>query len=1290
MRDATGWVLRAGDPRLAVYARTGDERDLPSGSDLQEYAVGTVWVALWHWYRYLHRPGVEGLLELRAALSTADHIGMRVGQSALANSPELAELPVLLRERAEAAAARNGMLRRLRSAVLPRLHKAPRPSGAEDSALASDVIRQMLHLMARFDFDGKVSVLRTISENQMRWLESGRLSERETAAVLTDRAQLAMKLGQSGSGDENFVDAEDMARRAVLSTRPEMHDPHLASRLRLAARSAAYQHDGAPDAPAFVRAADDLRRAVEVAWRAHPVSLEPARELVKVLMLLHEATGTIQALSEALAVARDLARATVPEHRYHLEHCRLEVALRRMAIGQLGVAAVDAIGSSAAGSGSLTVAKELWSVADNRDAPPATRWRAAMGLLDAVPGGHKDRPLALLMAAEAELRHWRAGADDVTPHTARARAVRAVDAAPPGHPLAGPALLTLAEATIHAAGDAAADVTPTAIAQVPGGGGRWTAETLGDAAVTTVRQAVPLLPRSAPDTAAALNRLADVLKDAAIVLSDETLVPESVALRREAMALTPVDDAFRPFRLSNLARALQTLADVTNDFALSDESVACAREAADALPEIHPAKHELLFNLGAMLSSDPIRDEDAIHRLTEAEHVYQRGLARLAADHPDLPGFLSAIGRVKRLRYEETGDRRILEDAVAVSRKAAARTSRDDMSWGECNERLARACTALYELNDVADPVLRAEAMAAWNVVATDPAMALHRRIDGQEQRAALAKAAGDHALALRALEAGLDEIPVLFRRSLTGPSRKGSAMHSSRLAAQAAEAALGCGRPDRAVELLENSRAVLYGQMIASRRYWAPLRAIDPEAAQRLTEIDSELVDADFNANVQAVKLEVVERNLFGRETKKSGGSVDPRPGWAAKTRRLAAERCALLERLTQHPDFEELMRPEPLHKLRARLAGSPVVLVIGHQERGDALLVPADPETPVVHVPLPGLTNTAVQKCIRQLKTAVASAGDPAAGFDRRESAQSDVHAVLAWLWDKVAGPVLEQFSPHAHRADDLPRLWWCPVGPVVRLPLHAAGHHRAARTAGGSDGGMPCTVIDRVVPSYTPTLGALAHALRDTPPPASARHHSGALVVAVPETPGLPALPLVAKEAETVMAAVPNSRLLLGAEASLPAVEAALREHRIAHFACHADSDAALTVLRGGGLHLASGEDLTAAHIHNARLEHGTLAFLSACDTAAGHPDLPDDPMHLASAFQLAGFRSVIGTLWPAPDNAAVAGAVYATLTTQGTRPPDTTDSAEALNTALRTARDTYPGVPTRWAAYLHTGV
>ncbi len=98
---------------------------------------------------------------------------------------------------------------------------------------------------------------------------------------------------------------------------------------------------------------------------------------------------------------------------------------------------------------------------------------------------------------------------------------------------------------------------------------------------------------------------------------------------------------------------------------------------------------------------------------------------------------------------------------------------------------------------------------------------------------------------------------------------------------------------------------------------------------------------------------------------------------------------------------------------------------------------------------------------------------------------------------------------------------------------------------------------------------------------------------------------------------------------------------------------------------------------------------LAFLSACQTATGSPQVVDEAIHLAAAMQLLGYRHVIATLWsiydsPAPD---IADTVYATLTTTGT--PDAAHAAYALHKAITTLRAKHLTEPLAWAPYLHTG-
>jgi CHAT domain-containing protein len=82
---------------------------------------------------------------------------------------------------------------------------------------------------------------------------------------------------------------------------------------------------------------------------------------------------------------------------------------------------------------------------------------------------------------------------------------------------------------------------------------------------------------------------------------------------------------------------------------------------------------------------------------------------------------------------------------------------------------------------------------------------------------------------------------------------------------------------------------------------------------------------------------------------------------------------------------------------------------------------------------------------------------------------------------------------------------------------------------------------------------------------------------------------------------------------------------------------------------------------------------LGYLSACSTGANKVDeLVDEGIHLVSAFQLSGFRHVVGTLWEVSDSHCVdvARVVYETIRDEGM-----TDMAvcRGLHRAVKGLRD-----------------
>ena len=87
-----------------------------------------------------------------------------------------------------------------------------------------------------------------------------------------------------------------------------------------------------------------------------------------------------------------------------------------------------------------------------------------------------------------------------------------------------------------------------------------------------------------------------------------------------------------------------------------------------------------------------------------------------------------------------------------------------------------------------------------------------------------------------------------------------------------------------------------------------------------------------------------------------------------------------------------------------------------------------------------------------------------------------------------------------------------------------------------------------------------------------------------------------------------------------------------------------------------------------------------------------DLIDEGIHLTSAFQLAGFPHVIGSLWPIGDRTAavVASTFYSVLQSEP-RILNVNASARALPGVIRLLRadENNAATPSVWAAFIHVG-
>jgi tetratricopeptide (TPR) repeat protein len=800
--------------------------------------------------------------------------------------------------------------------------------------------------------------------------------------------------------------------------------------------------------------------------------------------------------------------------------------------------------------------------------------------------------------------------------------------------------------------------------------------------VRSHRAAVAATPPGDIDRAGYLSGLGFALRVLLERSGDAGLLAEAVQVAGDAVAATPPGHPSLAARLTNLGTALQARYERTGEIAVLTQAVEAARGAAAATPPGHTERSGYLSNLanGLRLLFQRTGDEQA---LAEAERTARDAVAAAGQPDSDRATYLGNLGTVLYIRYGHTGNVGALTEAARVTADAVAAAGPGSARRASCLSVLADCLRTLSD--ETHDPALLAEAArAAEEAVAATPAdqpdrtshlmnlgyvlatraratgdhatMARARdcfaeaarntaapvphRIRGYREAARVTAAAGGTSReALGQLEAAVALLPLAATRTLARVDQEHAVANLASLSGEVAAAAVAAGRPDRAVELLEQTRGI----MVADT-----LDALSSDVS-RLRE-DSPALAAEF-ADLRG-RVDALNR------ADGLGGSTDS----VRQRQDTYAAWDGLVARIRGVSGFEDFLRSPDIRVLSSQAAAGPVIFPYTSQAGCGALILGGNLRAPVTAVPL----DVTEQDVFRHAATLA----------DALEAGAQDViRSVLAWMWDAVTGPVLTALG-HTAGPDGRPwpRVWWCPTGIFAHLPLHAAGHHDHGQRS----------VMDLVVSSYATTVRGMAYsrALRSA---ATARR---ALVVVASDVPGTSRLPGANRESQVLARFIPTVTTLW--HPTRDAVMAALPASQVVHFACHGYADIANPRASQLVLYDHGTSPLTVADIGSLRLA-SELAYLSACDSAVTSRDLADEAVHLAGAFHLAGYQNVIGTLWPVGDRSAgmIAEDFYRQLTSGGTRPPDTSRASFALHSATRRLRDRFPGHPAHWAGYIHTG-
>lgn len=715
-----------------------------------------------------------------------------------------------------------------------------------------------------------------------------------------------------------------------------------------------------------------------------------------------------------------------------------------------------------------------------------------------------------------------------------------------------------------------------------------------DEAVDAARRAVEATPsRDSLERSSRLMVLGTALVRRHEHTGDRTDLDWAIHVGREVVADVSLPVSVRRKALGNLCNRLRTRYLLTGDAADLDEAVRAGERAVTV--DSHP-----------------------IHRTNLALALWDR--ARLTGNLADLD---TAIGHVEAV-------------AGALDPSSPERAG----TLGVLGRMLhTRAAIGGEDDADRCLELLREAALAA----ASPP----HERLAAAVARGEFAAERGDWAAATDGFATAVELLPLTAWRGLARTDRERLLARHAGLAADAAACAISCGRPEKAVELLDQGRSVLWSQLLDTRTDLTALRGSHPETAARMDELRAEL---DTAAPADPV-------TRAGRRRHE-------------RLRRSAREWEELLGEIRRRPGFEHFLLPLPFGVLSEATTGGTMIIVNVSRYRCDALLV-----TPgrVRLVPLPGLTAREAQMRAERYLAALDRPGTPTG------PAQQTVMDTLEWLWDVVAGPILDSDEAAGLRGG---RVWWCPTGPLALLPVHAAGYHDP------DDGRMHDAVLDRVISSYTPTLRSLLHA-RHRVPPGRARR---LLVLAVGDRPDyaphLAPLPGALAEARSLCDRFPGEHsALFDAEATCERALDLLATHSHVHFACHAGQN--LADPSQGALYLHD-RPLTVAELARLDLASAELAVLSACQTALGGADLPDEAIHVAAALQLANIRHVVATLWTVGDETArhIMDDFYRALCGEDGR-LDAASAAQALHEAVDRARRREPDRPVNWASYVHFG-
>ncbi|KDN46877.1 hypothetical protein RSAG8_03954, partial [Rhizoctonia solani AG-8 WAC10335] len=729
-------------------------------------------------------------------------------------------------------------------------------------------------------------------------------------------------------------------------------------------------------------------------------------------------------------------------------------------------------------------------------------------------------------------------------------------------------------------------------------------------------------------------------------------IQKSIQYETRALDLTPEGHPDMPSRLAS--QRLGELDDI-------EKSIQYHTRALDLTPEGHPDMPSRLASLGSSYYNR-FQHLGELDDIQKSIQYNTRALDLTPQGHPHMPSRLASLGSSYYTRFQHLGELDDIQKSIQYETRALDLTPEGHPHLPLRHQSLAH--TQFTQFQRTGNHSHLQHSLELFHKASQSLTGAPRDKFQNALQWATLAST---HVVLdpIEAYQTTIDLLPQFIWLGATTNQRYEDLLKVGNLATKAASAAILSSEYELALTWLEYARCVVWNQSLMLRSPLDQLQVSHPDIAAHLQQVAAQLHTTSSESRTsQAI----------------SSGSLTPEQ-IGQKHRHLAKEYTDLLEQTQKLSGFEEFLKPPKVAGLIGAARNGPIVMINCHTSCHALLIIPGQDQ--VHSIDLPNFSLKEIQYTRSHMQKLLKRTGFRERGAqldcDLEEESFEDL---LKLLWNDLVKPVLDFLGyMRESSSGNLPHITWCPTGAVSFLPLHAAGDYDQPHSR----------VFDYVVSSYTPTLTVLLSSFPRSLGPGSRVLGVGQEVTSTPgyrlsKLPGTTKDLNLMKQHTERMHNVSFSELK-DQKATKSAVLDAMEQHDWVHLACHAHQNVGSATESGFFLHDGI---LDLASINRRSLKNKGLAFLSACQTATGDAKLPDEAVHLASGMLMAGYSSVIATMWSVVDDDApfVADKVYGQLMQDGK--VGNGEAGRALHGAVGALREKVGEREFgRWVPYIHIG-